>query len=188
MFGANDFRRLGLSVVVAALLGTAAAQFEVSGTVEGTVDGDARTWYTLEYASDQGADGTAWLRNLGNDMFTMMMVEIQAHDEPRYKTEGTLSLGGSLTQAFGDCPCTLSEVQILYFSSSSMFTDVYQSIQAEMIVESAQPADDGTIHLTGTFSARLGLVEDAMQGTEPDPERAIDVAGSFDLGRVLMNQ
>ena len=30
--------------------------------------------------------------------------------------------------------------------------------------------------------------DDVMQGTEPDPERAITVEGRFDLGRVLANE
>lgn len=175
-------------VVFAAFLATAAAQFEVTGTIEGTIDGEARTWYALEYQSDEGTDGTAWLRDLGNEVFTMMLVEVQAHDEPRYKIEGTLTLGGSLSRALDTCPCTLSEVEVLYFPTSSMFTDVYHSLQAELVVERAEPAHDGTVHITGTFTAELGLVEDVMQGTEPDPERAITVEGRFDLGRVLANE
>ena len=179
--------RVLVTTMLIAVLATASAQFEVTGTIEGSLDGETRNWYTLEYQSEGADDGTAWLRNLGNEMFTMMLVEIQAHDEPRYKIEGTITLGGSLTQPFEECPCTLTEVEILYFPSSSMFSNVYQSIEAEMIVDSIETADDGSIHLSGTFSAVLGLVEDVMQGTDPDPERSITVAGEFDIARVLTN-
>ena len=176
--------RLLIVVGLLALLGNAAAQFEVNGIIEGTVDGEARTWYTLAFDSDQGPDGTAWLRDYGNEYFTMVLLDIQAHDEPRYKTEGTLTLGGSLTQDLADCPCTLGEPDIMYFASGSMFSNVYVTIEAELVVESATAADDGTVLLTGTFTGLLGFVADALQGSDPDRERAITVAGTFTLDRV----
>lgn len=190
-FGTRVRGAVGRALVAIGLLawlGVAVAQFEVTGTIEGTIDGENRTWYTLEYASEEGLDGTAWLNNYGNDVFTMMFLEVQAHDEPRYKTQGTLTLGGSLTQDLADCPCVLGEPDIMYFTSTSMFADVFTTIDAELIIESAEAADDGTIRLVGTFTALLGFVENALQGTDPDPESTILVEGSFDLERVLRNE
>lgn len=180
--------RVLIVVGLLALLGSAVAQFEVSGTIEGAIDGEARTWYTLSFDSDQGPDGTAWLRDFGNDYYTMVSLEIQAHDEPRYKTEGTLTLGGSLTQDFADCPCTLGEPDIMYFSSASMFSDVYQSIEAELIIESAVVLDDGAVRLSGTFTGLLGLVKEVMKGDDPDTERTISVEGTFTLDRALLSE
>lgn len=180
--------RVLIVVGLLALLGSAVAQFEVSGTIEGAIDGEARTWYTLSFDSDQGPDGTAWLRYFGNDYYTMVSLEIQAHDEPRYKTEGTLTLGGSLTQDLADCPCTLGEPDIMYFSSASMFSDVYQSIEAELIIESAVVLDDGAVRLSGTFTGLLGLVKEVMKGDDPDTERTISVEGTFTLDRALLSE
>lgn len=183
-------RRAGRIVLVTAVLSwlvAAAAQTEVSGTITGTLDGEPRNWYTLSLATDQGNDGTAWLRNVGNDAFAMRLLEIQGHDEPRFKTEGTLTLGGSIMQPLATCPCAVTEPEIMYFSSSSMFSSVYDTIEATLVVEAVTAADDGTLHLTGNFTAVLGFVEDVMKSTQPDPTRTLAVEGTFDLEQVLQN-
>lgn len=165
----------------------AMAQFTVTGTVTGTLAGEERTWYALEYqAQDQGgADGTTWLRNLGFGPVTLLGFEVEAHAQETFGIEGTLLLSGMLASL--DCPCVADEVDISYISTPSMLEDVYAMLEGELVVTTLEMSDDGTYRVTGTFRALLGLVED-LRTDEPDPDQTIEVAGEFALDRVLSDE
>lgn len=184
-------RRLAAAVIAGlAFLGASVAtaqQFTVTGTVTGTLAGEERTWYALEYQSqaEEGADGTSWLRNMGFGPVTLLSFEVEAHAQQAYGIEGTLLLSGMLGSL--DCPCVADEVDIRYISTPSMLEDVYAMLEGELVVATLEMSDDGTYRVTGTFRALLGHVED-LRTDEPDPEQTIEVAGEFALDRVLSDE
>lgn len=184
-------RRLAAAVIAGlAFLGASVAtaqQFTVTGTVTGTLAGEERTWYALEYQSqaEEGTDGTSWLRNMGFGPVTLLSFEVEAHTQQAYGIEGTLLLSGMLGSL--DCPCVADEVDIRYISTPSMLEDVYAMLEGELVVATLEMSDDGTYRVTGTFRALLGHVED-LRTDEPDPEQTIEVAGEFALDRVLSDE
>jgi hypothetical protein len=76
----------------------------------------------------------------------------------------------------------------MYLASESMFSDVYVTIEAQLVIESAVAGDDGSVALIGTFSGLLGFVANAVDGSAPDSERTITVEGTFTLDRVLQGE
>lgn len=166
-------------------MGTAAAQFEVIGTVTGSMEGETRTWYALGFEADSGPDGTAWLRGMLAGPMTYNSLDIQAHAEERYMVAGTLAITGTTFSGLDACPCSFEETEVLYFPTSSMFEGVYQSIESEVVLESVEVRGDGIVSVTGSFTAVLGFVENVMSGAEPDPDKTIEITGEFTIDRML---
>lgn len=178
------FVRNALVVLVACWLSTAAAQFEVIGTAKGSLNGEARTWYALGYEGEDGTDGTALLKAMVAGPMRYYTLDIQAHAEERYMVAGTLTITGTTFNDIAECPCTFEESEVLYFPSSSMFEGVYQSIESDVTLDSVEVTGDGVASVHGTFAAVLGLVENVMSGTGPDPERTVAVSGEFVIDRI----
>ncbi len=82
----------------------------------------------------------------------------------------------------GDCPCTVS-AEILYFTSPSMFSDVYQDQEATVTFSAFEQVDEETFRVAGTFSATMTFIKDAT--TEPDPDQALELSGSFEIGQLM---
>ena len=72
----------------------------------------------------------------------------------------------------------------MYFSTSSMLEGVYESLQAELVVESFEEIDAGIVGIRGTFSAVLGFIADPISGAEPDPTKTLTVEGEFSIDRL----
>lgn len=177
--------RAAAAVVTLAGLGTAAAQFEVIGTATGSLDGEARTWYFLGFEGDEGPDGTARLEAMEVGPVVFYMLDLQGHAEERNLVAGTLSVTGTMWSGVEACPCVFDESEVMYFSTSSMFEAVYQSLESEVVLESVELADGGPVSARGRFSAVLGLVANVVSDREPDPERTIQIAGEFVIDRVV---
>jgi len=183
--GAGRWVRSAASLLAAAMVTTAAAQvtFSVTGTVTGTLDGEERAWNVLEYDAGEGPDSTSWLRTLSVGPVTLIMLEVQAHPGERFAIEGTLVLGGVLGSLEG-CPCAVSEPEVTYVPTESLFEDVYKSLDAEVVVSSLERSADGTYRVTGTFRALLGHVGD-IRRDRPDPDMTMRVEGRFALDHVF---
>lgn len=172
-------------VTLAALsLGTAAAQFEVIGTVTGTLDGAERTWYALGYEGEDGFDATAWFRSNNFGPVSMHGLDLQVHAEKRYLIEGTLSITGTTYSDLEDCPCAFEESAVTYFPTSNMFEGVYESLEAELVVASFEVVEEEVVAIRGTFSAVLGFIENAMSGADPDPTKTLTIEGEFSMDRL----
>lgn len=174
--------RMVAALLVVVWLSNAAAQFTVIGTVTGTLDGEERVWYALGYDGEDGSDSTARLSRFGVGVASYSTLDIQAHSEQRFVIAGTLSISGILNSLEG-CPCVVSFPEVMYFSTSSMFESVYDTLDAEVVVEALELAADGTYRVTGTFRALLGFVEHVMRN-EADPGQTIELSGTFAIERL----
>lgn len=176
------------AVVLFAALGTAVAQFERVGVITATLDGEARIWYVLSYDGEDGSDSTATLEIVNFGVGSITSLNVQGHAEEWFSVEGALVLGGTALAALEDCPCTLTGSEIMYFATSSMFKDVYVSIDSELTIETFAMIAEDVASLSGTFSALLGFVENPVGPEEPDPERAIAVQGEFVIERMMVRE
>lgn len=179
-------RRMFLTALVIGFPSFAAAQTTVTGGVTATFDGEERTWYILEHQSDARSQSSANMMVMDTFSGPVYTVDIQAHPEERFSVEGALHISGMLDSIEG-CPCALTLTDALYWTTSSMFNEVYQAVESEMTVETVEEVGEGVFRLTGSFSARLGFVESAMQG-DPDTGRTVTIAGTFVADRVLVGE
>ncbi|MEX2501771.1 MAG: hypothetical protein WD336_05295 [Trueperaceae bacterium] len=169
----------GLSAAVAQ------AEFEVLGTVDATIDGEPGTWYALGYdAGDGEEDATVHYQLLFGSMFSL---QIQAHVEPRYQLEGTLALqGSSFAGVPSDCPCTLSEPEASYWSTSAMLEDVYMvdrdAPDAEVILDAFEPIGDDAYRAEGSFRVVVHRYASVMG--PPDLDDTLVLEGTFSVDRV----
>ena len=81
--GSSLIVRVILVTFVAVSLGTAVAQFEVIGTVTGTLDGEEHTWYALGYEGEEGFDATGWFSSHAFGPVSMYGLDLQVHAEKR---------------------------------------------------------------------------------------------------------
>ncbi len=154
------------------LLGSAAAQNQVTGTVEAVVDDESRTWYTMLFEAEESGQPTAtW----SDDMFTTF--SIQAHPEKRYSVEGALSIEFMSFQFPEACPCAFTDASVIIWTSSSMFKNIYYDDEATVTLTSIEPIGDDVFAIQGSFSATL--VFQAAMGEEPDADDTIEIMGTF---------
>ena len=192
--GASSTRAGVAAAFAAALLWLAAPaslavaqEFDEIGVIEGTIDGEPRTWYALSYRDDDGTvDGTANYQIWFERMFDL---DVQAHPEPRFAVEGTLSVRGSSWDGVpSDCPCPLNDPEVSYWSGSSMFADVYMidhdAPEASLTLDLFEPIGDDAYRAEGSFRAVLFRYAGFLE--EPDRDDSITIEGSFTIERVLL--
>lgn len=180
--------RLRMFAAVAALvvvLGAVHAQdATVIGTIDATLNGEAGTWYLLEFATDEGLQPTAtWTSIMG----TMLDLSLQAHPEQRYVVENALSLTLSLFSTPSGCPCSYGpdEVSVMHWPESSMFENVHSSDDggtAEATITDFEEISEGVYRVEGTFSAEMPLVPEI--GQAPDLSQVATIEGSFVVERL----
>lgn len=176
-------------VGIALLMGTApfaVAQTSTTGTVNGSLDGEQRTWHVLEHRSEEGTESSSTMGAMPGFGGESYILDVQAHSEERFSVEGALHFSGMLDSLEG-CPCELTFTDSMYWTTTSMFDEVYRALESSVVVESVAQVEDGIYRLTGRFSARLGFMESAMQ-EEPDATRTVVVEGTFVLERVLVRE
>lgn len=174
--------RIGAVLLAAMLLSVAAAQFEAVGTITATLGDEERTWYPLEY---QG-ESSAVLSTMSYSNRNIHSLHIQGHVEETYAVEGVLSIDATFTSELEDCPCVLTSGDVMYFPTSSMFSDIYVSISMEVTIDSIEVVADGVATARGSFSALLGHVADLSSGEGPDPEQTLEIAGEFVIERLQL--
>lgn len=172
----------GAFVVLAlAVVGTAFGQARVTGSVSATLGGEERTWNTLALPTDEGTQGTAtWSSIMG----TVLTVSIQAHAEPRYAIEHAISIevttSGTMPPA---CPCTFHDATLTYWSTGSMFRDVYSDDAASVVIDAFEPNGDGTYRVAGSFVGTLAY--HASVQAEPDTSRTLPIEGRFEVDALM---
>lgn len=176
-----------LAAAAALLVGMGVAHAQeatVIGTIDATMNGEAGTWYLLEFATDEGPQPTAtWTSIMG----VMLDLSLQAHPEQRYAIENALSINLSLFSSPSGCPCTYGpdEVSVTFWPGSSMFENVHSSADggtAEATITVFEEIAEGVYRLEGTFSAEMPLIP--RLGQEPDMSRVAVIEGSFVVERL----
>lgn len=179
-----------LAVLLLLFVGLAVAQAQnaqdatVIGTIDATLDGEARTWYLLEFATDDGPQATAtWSSIMG----MVVSVSLQSHPEPRYQIENALALELSLRSLPSDCPCDYGSEQVsaMYWPESSMLANVHVSDaggSAQATVTTFEEIAEGVYRLAGTFSAELPLLP--QMNAEPDMSQVATIEGTFVVERL----
>lgn len=145
------------------------------GRIEATLNGEARTWYTLTLTLGGQTDASATFStgSLTSDL------HMQAHPRPSFTTTDVLSIDLMYRGAYqpGADPM---DVEIMYmptgmrppfWTSSSTGTPVSVTFD-----ELSLDSDVG--HATGTFSATLCIVE--ALGADPDTSQCQPIEGRFD--------
>lgn len=181
------FRSRLLTAVAALALGLGAAHAQdatVIGTIDATLNGEAGTWYFLEFATEEGPQATAtWSSIMG----MMLDLSLQAHPEPRYAITNALSLNLTLFSTPSGCPCAYGpdEVSVMHWPGSSMFENVHMSDDggtAEATVTVFEEIAEGVYRLEGTFAAEMPLVP--ALGQAPDLSQVAMIEGSFVVERL----
>lgn len=177
----GKFALLNILLLFLVTFGSAAAQNEVTGTVEAVINGESRSWYTmLLKVAETGQPTATWSDDFGATF------SIQAHPEQRFSVEGTLSIEFWAFEFPGDCPCTFPEASVIFWSTSSMFENVYEDPEATVTITSIEPVGDGVFAVEGSFSATL--VFQASLRDEPDPSDTLEVEGTFVIERMLREE
>lgn len=168
--------------LVLALSGSVLAQSaRVLGTIEGTLGGEPRTWYALDLAGPDGSDPTASVTDFG---FGLLSISIVAKPEQRFMVEGAISIDITVMGAL-DCPCVFDDAEIVYWSSSSMFSDVYLSDEpgmARVTITRWEQVADGVFALEGEVEAELVYHEGVF--AEADESRTLRLEASISIGEV----
>ncbi len=141
------------------------------------VGGDGGTLRGLRYTT---VLGVGWFEHAGGE--PLYSIELQGHVGETFGIEGILTISMHESELPGDCPCTVS-AEILYFTSPSMFSDVYQDQEATVTFSAFEQVDEETFRVAGTFSATMTFIKDAT--TEPDPDQALELSGSFEIGQLM---
>ena len=174
-----------VALLVALGVGAAVAQEATAiGTIDATLNGEAATWYVLEFATDDGPQTTAsWSSIMG----VMLTVSLQAHPEQRYAIEDTLSLDLTFFSPPSGCPCSYGSdaVSVMYWPESTMLENVHSSDaggNAEATVTVFEEIAESVYRLEGTFSAEMPLLPRMNQ--EPDMSQVATIEGSFVVERL----
>lgn len=182
------FGRSALIVLLTGWVSTAAAQSVTVGTITATLGEETRTWYVLESDGDSALDSSAKLLTRPAGFSSITTLHIQGYAEERVAVEGVLSIDVVLSEGLDDCPCSIDNSEVVYFTTSNMLRDVYRSLESELVIDSFVMIGEGSASARGTFSALLGFVERPTTAEEPDPERTLQVSGEFVIERVLVTE
>lgn len=168
-------RHLTATLLALALAGAALAQdATVTGTIDGRVGDDAKTWYTLQFDVEGELQDTVEVQDYG----FQVDVVIQAHVEPRYLLREALVISATFGSLAG-CPCAADVVEIVFLREGSMFSNVYRAEEGTLVVEAATPASDGRTRLVGSFEFVAPFRAEVFG--EGDPDDVLTIAGTFDV-------
>jgi hypothetical protein len=177
------------AAVVTALLfalavsATALAQSaRVIGTLQGTLGGEQRTWYALDFDGSGPTDATATYSDFG---FGMVGISIVANPEQRFMVEGAISID-LMAMSGMDCPCVFDDADVGYWSGRSMFSELYVSDEpgwVRVTVTRWERVSEGVFTLEGEVEAELVFLEGL--GSEPDGGRTLRLEAVFTIDEVL---
>ena len=177
--------RTVLAALFVLALGLAAAGLAQSarslGTIEGTLGGEPRTWYALDFGGAGDVESTATVTDFG---FGVLQISVVANPERRFMVEGALSIDLAVMGAL-DCPCVFDDADVVWWSSSSMFNELYVSDEpgwARVTIDRWEPVAEGVFALQGEVEAELVFL--AGLGSEPDGERMLRLEATFAIDEV----
>ncbi len=173
--------RLLLVFLFASLPAALAQGLEVSGTIQATLGGEARSWNTFGTETVEDYHPTAsW--SLFMDSFATL--SIQGHIGSMFSVENALALELSSFSGFPqDCPCTFTDASFMYWTTPDMFSGVYSTEAGQVTLTKVEPLGGDAYRLEGTFRGTLSQL-DLMTDTT-NPEDSFEVDGSFVIERLL---
>ncbi|MFO7544877.1 MAG: hypothetical protein R6W77_05220 [Trueperaceae bacterium] len=180
--------RIGTWLVAALLtmVGTATAQtVTVNGTIDATIDGEARRWTTL-YVTDV-EDGPQSTAAFHRTFMNLVDMTVQGHvTEGSFQVAGALAVTAMLMNGVPTgCPCPVPDPEILWFSGTSMFEDVYQSVEAEVVLDVVEPVGENAWRVHGTFRGVLAYLESVY--VEPDESQTVTIEGTFAVDPMILD-
>jgi len=172
---------LVLTLVFALFAAALAQQTRTLGTIEGLLGGEERTWYALDYGGTGDVEPTATVTDFG---FGMLQISLTANLEQRFMVEGSLMIDISVMGEL-DCPCVFDDADVVWWSSSSMFRELYVSDapgRARVTVTRWEQVDEGVFALEGEIEAELVFLEGI--GSEPDADRTLRLEATIRIDEV----
>ena len=157
------------------------AAAETTGTITGTLNGEEFAWRTVLFDTPEGEQNTASYNRISMGPFTLFDFSLQGHFEDKF-SEQAIVLGFAV---FNEddllaCPCTFDEGEAMYFTTSSMFGQVYVA-DGTLILETVEKLNDDTYAMTGTFVGEGVFMESAGQ---VDEENIMEFNINFSIERV----
>ena len=146
------------------------------GTVEGNLDGEAWTWYALDFGGPGEVEPTAYFSDFG---FGLLQISIVANPEQRFMVQGALSIDIAVMGGL-DCPCVFDDAEVVWWSTSSMFNEVFVSDEpgwARVTITRWEPVGEGVYVLEGQVEAELVFIE--RLGSEPNADRVRRLDATF---------
>lgn len=179
--------RLAPLVVTLAVLGVTSAQVTivVTGTLQGTLDGESRTWYSLATETGGSLSSQTRLNEMGFAGFESYLLEITWFADQNLASVGKLTILGSLSSSLDECPCDVDRLDIRYFLTPDPLVEYYSVLEAQMIVDAFTVGDDGNLSASGSLDATLGYVEGPLVSLEPDPDTTVRITGAFGIDRMF---
>ena len=165
------------SLVALAVLGAGIAQHEVTGTVEATVGGEERIWYTMQPDDESIAASATW-----SSMMHITMFNLRASGEPGFAVPHALTIDMTTFSSVDACPCRIPSATVTLWTDGGIMEKVYKGDATEVVVTRLEPLGDDVYELEGTIEATLLFHENIMN--EPDPDRTLDFSGTFLVERL----
>lgn len=166
---------------------------ETIGTVEATLDGDARLWHVVSGETDgQRQPGAMWMEmGEGKRMGVVGGYDTEDIDFSSIELQGgfPVSLGsyqGSMIsisfpisggEATGSWPVPGSEANVTYVADANAMDFQDALVLAEGVVETTRVETEGTCRFEGRFSGTLR----SMGGAEPTGEGVEVTGGTFEV-------
>lgn len=173
-FRSAVFTLLLLAVMTLGSFGSSLAQNEATGTVEGLIDGEARSWYTVLFAGEETDQPTAtWSAD------PLTSFSIQAHPELLFSVSGTLSIEFWSFEFPDDCPCTFPQASVMLWTGSSVLENIYQDDEATVTITSLEHLADDALAIKGSFTANLAFQASLYE--EPDADDTLPLEGTFSI-------
>lgn len=178
-------RRVALAAALVLSFALAAAGLAQSartlGTIEGTLGGEPRTWYALDFGGQGDIESTASFTDFG---FGMMVLSLVANPEQRFMVEGALSIDVTVMGGL-DCPCVFDDAEVVWWSTSSMFSELFVSDEpgwARVTITRWEQRDEGVFVLEGEVEAELAFL--AGITADPDGDRTLRLEATFRIDEV----
>ena len=157
------------------------AEAPTSGTMTGTVNGEETEWRTVVLTTPDGEQNTASFTRMEMGPLTLFDFTLQGHQGNDYvKHALALSFGVFDEADLADCPCTIGDATATYWTTDSMFGQLYAG-PVSLVIEAATKHADDHYSLEGTFAGSLVYMESAGNVDEDD---LLEVDVSFGIERV----
>lgn len=147
-----------------------------AGTIQGTLDGEARTWISLYRERDGDADATSTYQTRTIGRMDSRSLSLGGHVGPTMSPDGSIRISVTATTPLEDCPCTFETGTVEYVVDVP--DDRWEAHQATVTVDAFSENGDGTLAAAGRFQGTLRRPDGAS-------DDAMAVEGEFDIRQIL---
>ncbi len=116
--------------------------------------------------------------------FGMLQISVTANPEQRCMVTGSSMIDMSVMGEL-DCPCVFDDADVVWWSSSSMFSELYVSDApglARVTVTRWEQVDEGVVALEGEIATELVFLEGI--GSDPDADRMLRLEATIRIDEV----